>query len=83
MTNPTELQMVAAFRDAFPLCSVSEHERAFLAFVHIARSHGVGYGWMRQAIGIAWKLADPFGYLDDERLVSLHATATDKAEAKR
>lgn len=72
MKNPTELEMVAEYRRVFPLCGIGESERAFLAFVHIARSHGVGYGWMRQAVGLAWKLADPVGYIDDDRVIALH-----------
>jgi hypothetical protein len=27
---------------------------------------------MRQAIGLAWKLDDPVGYIDDDRIVELH-----------
>lgn len=72
MKNPTELEIAAEFEKTYPLCGINEHERAFLAFIHIARSHGVGYGWMRQAVGIAWKVADPVGYIDDQRIVELH-----------
>jgi hypothetical protein len=28
---------------------------------------------MRQAVGMAWKLADPVGYIDDDRIVALHS----------
>lgn len=66
---PTEKQIAEAFEGAFPLCPLNGRERAFLAFISIARSSGVGYGWMRQAVGLAWKVEDPVGYIDDQRLV--------------
>jgi len=70
--NPTELEIAAEYKREFPLCRLSGHERAFLAMIHVARSHGVGFGWMRQAVGLAWKVADPIGYTDDERVIALH-----------
>lgn len=70
MRNPTEEECVLAFRKAYG-GQIGGHERAFFAFLHIARSHGVGYGFMRQAIGLAWRLADPVGYIDDARLLEL------------
>jgi hypothetical protein len=74
MKNPTELEMADAYRREFPLCNLSGPERAFLAFIHLSRRGGaVGYGWMRQAIGMAWKLADPLGYIDDQRIIDLNA----------
>jgi len=72
MNNPTELKMVEIYRREFPQAQLSSHERSFLAFIHIARAQGVGYGWMRQAIGVIWKEADPVGYIDDERLIEIH-----------
>jgi hypothetical protein len=71
--NPTELEIAAEFKRQFPIAHLSESERAFLAFIHIARAHGIGYGWMRQAVGIAWRVADPVGYIDDERIVEWQA----------
>ena len=68
--NPTELEIAAEYKRVFPLCHLSEHERAFLATIYIARSHGVGFGWMRQAVGLAWKVADPIGYIDDDRVIA-------------
>jgi hypothetical protein len=65
--------MSEEFRRRYPFCTVSVPERAFLAFIRTARSLGVGYGWMRQAIGMAWKLDDPVGYVDDARIVELYA----------
>ena len=73
MKNPTELEMVDVYRREFPLSRIGDSERAFLAFVHIARSHGVGWGFMRQAIGLHWKEADPVGYIDDARIRKLFA----------
>jgi hypothetical protein len=70
--NPTELELVTEYQRLFGAERLSDSERAFLAFVHICRSHGVGFGWMRQAIGIAWKLADPVGYIDDDRIIELY-----------
>ena len=32
-----------------------------------------GVGWMRQIAGVAWRAADPVGYLDDDRMIALHA----------
>jgi len=80
--NPTEAEMVAEYQRVFSRCTISNHERAFLAFIHIARSHGVGFGWMRQAIGLAWRLADPLGYIDDDRVIALH-TPDSKAAGYR
>lgn len=81
MSVPTELEIVAEFRRQFPLLRPTDAERAVLAYLHIARSHGVGYGWMRQALGIAWKLEDPIGYIDDERLIGLHVGEAHKKTA--
>ena len=73
MKNPTELEMVAAYAREFPGTRIGGHERAFLATVHIARSHGVGWGFMRQAVGMHWKEADAIGYIDDDRVRDLFA----------
>ena len=72
MSIPTDQEIIAEYRRQFPGAGLGEHERAFLAIIVLARSHGVGYGWMRQAIGLAWKLDDPVGYIDDDRIVELH-----------
>ena len=72
MSIPTELELIAEYKRKFSLCAISNSERAFLAMLSLARSHGVGYGFMRQAVGIAWKLEDPIGYIDDDRIISLH-----------
>ena len=79
--NPTEQEMVAAYAREFPGARIGDHERAFLAFLHIARSHGVGWGFMRQAVGMHWKEADPVGYIDDQRIIDLH-TKPSKVVAK-
>lgn len=70
--NPTELEIAAVYERAFPASRLTGPERAFLAYIHLARSHGVGYGWMRQAIGLAWKTADPVGYIDDDVIIRLY-----------
>lgn len=72
MKNPTEQEMVAAYTREFPAARLGDHERDFLAHVHLARSRGVGWGFMRQAIGMHWKEADPVGYIDDQRLIDLY-----------
>ena len=72
MSDPTEQEMVAAYAREFPQCRLNSHERAFLTLIRVARLNGVGYGWMRQAIGLTWKVADPVGYIDDDRIIELH-----------
>ena len=72
MKNPTEQEMVAAYAREFPMAYVGAHERDFLAFLHLSRSRGVGWGFMRQAVGMHWKEADPIGYIDDQRVIELH-----------
>jgi hypothetical protein len=72
VNDPTEKELEAAYAEQFPRCRIGPAERLFLTFILVARSRGVGYGWMRQAIGIAWKLADPVGYIDDDRIIELH-----------
>lgn len=72
MNPPTAHEIAAAFRREFPRCVFGAMEQAFLLSVHLARKSGMGYGWMRQAIGIAWKLEDPVGYIDDARIIELH-----------
>jgi hypothetical protein len=71
MSIPTRLDIAAEFIRQFPRCRLTYDEHVFLQMIHVARSNGVGYGWMRQAIGLAWKLDDPVGYIDDERLIAL------------
>jgi hypothetical protein len=65
-------QLIEVYRRTFPSYKLTDSERAFLATIHTQRSAGTGYGWMRQAIGMAWKVADQYGYMDDDRLVELH-----------
>jgi len=77
MKNPTIEEIAKAYYRQFPDCVLSDHERAFLASIHHARSQGVGFGWMRTVVGLAYKVADPDGYIDDERLIALH-TAPDR-----
>lgn len=43
-------------------------EARFVEAMREARRAGVGYGWMRQMIGFEWKLVDPVGYIDDNRI---------------
>ena len=76
MTTPTRKDIVEAFAREFPGCPLGHAEHAFLSFLVAAREQGVGYGWMRQAIGIAWKCEDPLGYLDDERIIGLWSNRT-------
>jgi hypothetical protein len=54
----------------------------FLDAVADARRRGVGFGWMRQAIGIAWRLKDPVGYMDDERIRDLFAPKKTKRKSR-
>jgi hypothetical protein len=72
MKNPTVEEIANAYRRKFPGCIMTDQERDFLASIHRARSQGVGFGWMREAVGLAYKVADPVGYVDDERLIALH-----------
>jgi hypothetical protein len=83
MKNPTEQEIADAYQREFPGCHIGTPERAFLAFIHVARSHVVGFGWMRQAIGLAWKLADPVGYVDDDQVIKLYAPDAERAERER
>lgn len=71
MKSPTATEIEATMRQEFPGLIALPCEKTFLAAVAHARSHGVGYGWMRQAIGFAWKAEDPVGYIDDARLIEL------------
>ena len=75
MSPPNAEQILAAWQAEFPdapaLLRTTFAEDFFLAVIHLARTQGVGYGWMRQAIGIAWKLEDPNGYFDDAKLLGL------------
>lgn len=71
MSIPTAEQIETAFIREFPRCMLTERERAFLDELVLARARGIGYGWMRQAIGMAWKLDDSVGYIDDDRLIAL------------
>lgn len=70
---PNGPEIVAEFARRFPECRLSEDERRFLSSINVAAWAGVGYGFMRQAIGLTWKLHDPVGYIDDERIIELHA----------
>ncbi len=72
MSNPTEQEIADAYQREFPGCLLTASMRVFMTAIHVARSRGVGFGWMRQVVGLAWKLADPYGCIDDERIVALH-----------
>jgi len=71
--EPTPIQIVEEMKREFPMCSVTIAELAFLNALVEARRSGVGFGWMRQAIGIAWRLKDPRGYMDDSRIIEMYA----------
>ncbi len=53
-------------------CRVTRQEFAFIIARRSARASGVGYGWMRQILGIEWRHADPISGLDDEELLRIY-----------
>ena len=67
----------------FPHAHFSDAEREFIVHLCDARSRCVGYGWMRQMIGIAWRLSDPIGYIDDDRIRELYAPKKRKRRIKK
>lgn len=54
------------------LCHVTAAEHDFIAAMRAAATAGVGYGWMRQMVGIEWRHRDPVGGLDDEELLLIY-----------
>jgi hypothetical protein len=50
-------------------------ERRFIEAMREARMGGVGYGWMRQVIGVEWKHVDQIAYIDDDRIREMSAKA--------
>lgn len=83
MSIPTLTEVREAYLERFGRVPFTHHEWDAIRDILRARQAGVGYGWMRQAIGIIWKLDDPRGYLDDERLIELHTPKRRARKAKR
>lgn len=68
---PSVEASLAAWASQAPGLRVSPAECEFIAAMRRAAAFGVGYGWMRQIIGVEWRHVDPVGGIDDDVVAEL------------